>query len=270
MTVSALRNQVEKIRAKLAARAAARSPLIGRLAEDPAGIFGPLEPDPWQAELLRARHDRILMLAGRQCGKSLCAAALGLRTALLEPGSLTLILSPTQRQSGELFRAKLLKLWRALGSPLKSRPPTRTELELSNGARVISLPENEEGVRCFSGVSLLILDEAARVADDLYFAVRPMLATSAGRIVALSTPFGQRGWFWEAWEGPEAWQRVAVKASQCPRISADFLAQERRTLGSKWYSAEYENQFLRLGGGLFSPEDIDAAMNPNLEVLPLG
>jgi hypothetical protein len=27
-----------------------------------------------------------------------------------------------------------------------------------------------------------------------------MLAVSHGRLIALSTPFGQRGWFWQAWE----------------------------------------------------------------------
>jgi hypothetical protein len=211
-----------------------------------------------------------MMCASRQIGKSATAAGLALRTALLEPSSLTFILSPTLRQSGELFRHKVLPLWRALGRPLAGRPPTRLELELDNGSRVVSLPENEEGVRCFSAVRLLVIDEAARVADELYYAVRPMLATSRGRLVALSTPFGQRGWFYEAWHGPEAWERVAVTADRCPRISADFLASERRALGGKWFSMEYENAWLGLAGGLFDPADVDAAMNPDLEVLPLG
>ncbi len=44
----------------------------------------------------------------------------------------------------------------------------------------------------------LKIDEAARVSDELYRAVRPMLATSGGRIVLLSTPFGKRGFFFRA------------------------------------------------------------------------
>jgi len=52
----------------------------------------------------------------------------------------------------------------------------------------VSLPGDEGTVRGFSGVSLLVIDEAARVADPLYFAVRPMLAVSQGRLVALDTP----------------------------------------------------------------------------------
>jgi hypothetical protein len=71
---------------------------------------------------------------------------------------------------------------------------------LTNGSRIVSLPAGEETIRGFSAVSLLVIDEAARVSDDLYFAVRPMLATSGGSLVALSTPLGQRGFFFEAWE----------------------------------------------------------------------
>jgi hypothetical protein len=239
---------------------------------DPARILteAGMTPDPWQADLLRSFDPRVLMLAGRQCGKSLAAAALGLRTALLEPDSLVLILSPTLRQSGELFRAKLVRLWRALGSPLAARPPTQLTLELRNGARVVALPESEGGVRCFSGVNLLILDEAARIADELYLAVRPFLAVSGGALVALSTPFGQRGWFHGAWHSPEPWRRVKVRASDCPRIPAAFLAEERKALGRRWYGAEYELEWLGLAGAVFDPEDVDAAVRPDVEAVVLG
>src|SRR5262249_55613339 len=153
---------------------------------------------------------RTLALCSRQSGKSTAAAALALHQALTRPGSLVLLLSPTLRQSGELFRDKLLRLYRALGRPVPPRRQTQTELELANGSRVLSLPENEEGVRGFSSVGLLVIDEASRVSDDLYFAVRPMLAVSGGRLVALSTPYGQRGWFYEEWDHGGGWQRVRV------------------------------------------------------------
>lgn len=65
--------------------------------------------------------------------------------------------------------------------------------------RIISLPGSQDTVRGFSGVRLLIVDETARVANDLYPAVRPMLAVSSGRLLALSTPFGTRGWWYDAW-----------------------------------------------------------------------
>lgn len=245
-------------------REATGTPMLRSLAEDPARVmaWGRMPPDPWQADLLRNDHPETLILASRQAGKSQLASALALREALLPPPgqpALVLILSPTLRQSGELFRAKLLPLWRALGCPLKRRAPTRLELELANGSRIVSLPDNEQGIRGFSAVTLLVVDESARVDDDLYRAVRPMLATSGGGIVALSTPFGRRGWFHAAWTGNEPWRRVAVRATDCPRIPADFLATERLRLGLRWFEQEYNLAFNDSVDQLFSQDVIDAA-----------
>lgn len=197
------------------------------------------------------------------------ASALALREALLRPGALVLVLSPSLRQSGEFFRAKLLRLWRRLGCPLQRRPPTQLELELSNDSRIVSLPSSEETIRGFSGVNLLLIDEASRVPDELVYAVRPMLGTSNGRLVALSTPFGQQGWFHSAWNGSEEWHRVMVTANQCPRLSPKFLADERAALGPRYFDMEYNCVFLGLVGCVFAPEDIDAAVRPDLQAVIL-
>jgi hypothetical protein len=216
-------------------------------------------PDHWQADLLRHPKARTLLLCSRQSGKSTVAAALALREALLVPGSLVLLLSPTLRQSGELFRDKTLRLYNALKRPVPALRETQLTLELTNGSRVVSLPGEEGGIRGYSGVGLLVLDEAARVPDELLAAVRPMLAVSKGRLVALSTPFGKRGWFWQEWEGEGEWERVKVTADQCPRISAEFLAAERQALGERWFRQEYECSFEETIDSVFSAEDIAAA-----------
>jgi hypothetical protein len=221
-----------------------------------------LPPDPWQAKVLTSASNRILLLCSRQAGKSETAASLALRTALLEPPSLVLILSPTLRQSGELFRQKLLEQWYRLGKPEMAKPPTALELVLRNGSRIVSLPENEKGIRGFSGVSLLIIDEASRVDDALYHAVRPMLARSHGRLVALSTPFGQRGWFYEAWSGDEEWERVKITAYQCPHITPEFLAEERASNGERWFAQEYLCSFEASVDAVFDPAITRAAVKP--------
>jgi hypothetical protein len=246
------------------------TPPLERLRRDPALLMGlaQMPPDPWQANLLRSAADRMLLLCSRQAGKSQTAAALALKAALLEPPALVLLLSPTQRQSGELFRAKVLRLYNALGRPVPVRQESQLQLELANGSRIVSLPENEAGIRGFSDVSLLAIDEASRVSDDLYRAVRPMLAVSRGRLVALSTPFGKRGWFFDAWENGTGWERVLVTADQCPRISAAFLAEEKRTLGARWYRQEYLCSFEDTIDSVFSPADIRAALTD--QVVPLG
>jgi hypothetical protein len=223
-----------------------------------------LTPDPWQARLLESWEPRSLLLCCRQAGKSTAAAALALRQALLFPGSLVLLLSPTLRQSGELFRDKFLRLYDALGRPERATARTALSLELANGSRVVSLPESEGNIRGFSGVALLVIDEASRVSDDLYRAVRPMLAVSHGALVALSTPFGKRGWFWEAWESGRGWARVPIRADQCPRISAEFLAEERAALGERWFQQEYFLSFEDAVGAVFSQEDIRGSLKPGV------
>src|SRR5262245_7986477 len=70
-----------------------------RTAPDRLMALSGLQPDSWQAELLRTDAKRLLLLCSRQAGKSTTAAALALRVALLEPHAPILILSPTVRQS---------------------------------------------------------------------------------------------------------------------------------------------------------------------------
>jgi hypothetical protein len=118
-------------------------------------------------------------------------------------------------------------------------------------------------------VRLLAIDEAARVHDDLYFAIRPMLAVSGGRLVALSTPFGNRGWWYDAWESPEPWRRFRVPAEQCPRISAEFLEEERRTMGEWWFRQEYGCDFLDAESRVFASHDIERAFRDEVEVWDL-
>jgi hypothetical protein len=185
----------------------------------------------------------------------------------MRPPALVLLLSPTLRQSGELLREKVLWLWKRLGQPGRLRQPTALSVELAGGSRIVSLPESEEGIRGFSNVALLVLDEAARIADPLYRAVRPMLAVSGGRIVALSTPFGRRGWFYEAWTEGVDWRRVRTPASACPRISAEFLATERQALGERWFRQEFECSFEAAEGQVFDAEQIRRAVRSDVQPL---
>jgi len=128
-----------------------------------------------------------------------------------------LLLSRSHRQSTELFRI-VLDFYRRLEYPMqKSR--TAHELHLTNFSHIVCLPCREDTVRGYANVSLLIIDEAARVPDDLYRAVRPMLAVSGGRMICLSTPYGKRGFFHDCWtNGGADWARIEVAAEQILRI----------------------------------------------------
>ena len=236
---------------------------------DPAALAGGvgMDPDPWQADVLRTNEPRVLLNCCRQSGKSSTCAVKAVHVALYEPGALILLLSPSQRQSGELFR-KVTAVYRSLGRPVPSDAESATTLSLESGSRIVSLPGAEATIRAYSAVRLLLVDEAARVPDDVIAAVRPMLAVSGGQLIALSTPYGMRGWWHEAWEnGGATWQRVRIPASDCPRISAAFLAEERAALGPWLYEQEYQTEFRSAGGQLFTEDMIRAMFSADVEPL---
>jgi len=227
-------------------------------------------PDDWQAAVLSSQSKRILLNCCRQSGKSTITAALALHQAVYVRQSLILLVSPSLRQSSELFRK--VQNFLAL---LTMRPAlvedNRLSLKLSNGSRIVSLPSSESTVRGFSGASLIVEDEASRVTDDLYFALRPMLAVSNGRHILMSTPWGRRGHFFEAWEtgGPD-WERVQITAPECPRISADFLAEECRSMPDLWYRSEYLCEFTEVAGQMFRESDLFSAISADVMPLRLG
>jgi hypothetical protein len=225
-----------------------------------------LEPDGWQEELLCSTSDRVLLNCSRQSGKSTISGVIALHRALYHPGSLVLCLAPALRQSQELF-GKVLGFYRDLGRPVSPQGERKLSLELENGSRIVTLPGSEKTIRGFSGTSLLVLDEAARVEDELYFAVRPMLAVSGGALMMLSTPYGKRGVFYEEWTAGHGWERYEVPANQCPRISEEFLEEERAVLPSWVYRQEYECSFEETEDQVFTTEMVERALTS--EVTPL-
>jgi hypothetical protein len=89
------------------------------------------------------------------------------------------------------------------------------------------------------------------------------LATSegGGRLIALTTPAGKRGWFFLAWVGQGDWTRVRVPATDCPRISKEFLADELKELGPMAFSEEYCLEFRDDNESVFPGDLIDRAFS---------
>jgi hypothetical protein len=237
-----------------------------RIGLDPSLLFSAagFAPDRWQVEAMRCEGERVLFLASRQVGKSLTTAMIATHRAIFHDDSLILLFAPSERQSLELFR-RVTDIFHKLGDPIPIDRELSTTLELANGSRVISLPGNSGTVRGYAGVDLVVVDEAALVpTDELFAAVLPMLATTRGRCILLSTPFGRRGFFHGAWTGDDAtWTRLIARATECPRIPPDFLAEQRSTLGERIYSQEYECCFVDTMGQAFSEAEIALMFKAN-------
>jgi len=227
------------------------------------------EPDALQAQVLDTEAQRGILNCTRQWGKSTVTAAKAVHQAWREKGSLTLVVNPASRQSGEFVR-KSAGFARRLGIRPKGDGDNEISLAFPNGSRIVGLPGTEATVRGFSAVSLLLVDEASRVRDELYMAVRPMLAVSGGKLWLMSTPCGKRGFFWEAWErGGAEWERVRATAAECPRISEGFLREERRAMGDRWFRQEYCCEFGDVMGGVFDGDLMERAMSEDFEELKI-
>jgi len=229
-----------------------------------------INPDPWQKDFMRSEEKRIILNCCRGAGKTTIVAILALYHILYQPKSLCLVISHGLIQSSELFQ-KVTTFYRDLGKLVPSETYNATTLKLANGSRIKSLAQTER-IRGFHP-SLIVIDEAALVDDDIYHgAVRPMLSVSQGRIIVLSTPHGQRGFFFNAWDDFENkgnlgnWHGIKVTAEQCSRHSPQYLAGERRDLGERYFAQEYMASFEENESNVFSKEDIDRAFHPGIFV----
>jgi len=134
------------------------------------------EPDPWQIDAFTTQATEVALRVGRQAGKTSVLAARSVEELHI-PESLTICVAPAERQ------AKIIA--REIGRQLKRTElvitrSTLTELEMSNGARVVALPSTSDTIRGYPSVSCLIIDECAFLqgeggGEDLIAGVLPIL-----------------------------------------------------------------------------------------------
>ena len=105
----------------------------------------------------------------------------------------------SERQTGEFLR-KMHDLLHALDIKPRRDGYNRTHFSCPTARESSVCPARlHKTIRGFSALSLLIFDEAAQVPDELYVALRPMLATTNGALWLLSTPYGKQGFFYNEW-----------------------------------------------------------------------
>jgi hypothetical protein len=219
------------------------------------------DADEPQCGMLRSKAKRGILNCTRQWGKSTVAAAKAVHRAFTVAKCTVIVASPGDRQSGEWVR-KAEGMLECLDIRARGDGYNKLSLLLPNGSRIVGLPASEPRVRGFSALSMLMIDEAARVEDELYRALRPMLAVGEGDLWLMSTPCGKRGFFYETWEhaGPE-WLRVKVPATECPRISKGFLEEQRSVMGLESFAQEHMCEFTGSGMGVFDRDLVEAALD---------
>lgn len=221
--------------------------------------------DKTQEALLNGSTRRVILNCTRQWGKSTIGAAMALWRALFFRKSLIVVGSPCGRQSGVLV-FKIREFAKSLGLKVTRDRDVRNSVCFENGSRVLGLPKNPDNVRGYGTVSLLIVDEASRVKDDMFVALTPMTAVENGDFWMLSTPNGRKGMFYHAWTaGGDEWRRVAVAATECPWINMDHLETSRRLMGPKTFAQEYLCQFGDLKGAMYPGELLERAVKGDVK-----
>ncbi len=234
-------------------------------------VFG-LTLDPWQIQMLDSPKNRICLNIHRQGGKSFMSSLICLHRALFYPKSLSLIVAPALTQSQENF-GKI----RDLIDRLPVRPAfdesTKLRLRMGNGSRILCLPGGTKGktIRGFSKPDVIVEDESAQCSDELYEALTPMMAVNPNcKYIMASTPFGQRGHFYKTWtEGGPEWLKIRVVASECKRISAEYLAEEKARHGPYIFAQEYEGEFVASDTQLISHESIIKAHDSDIQFVEI-
>lgn len=162
-----------------------------------------LSLDPWQREVVETKGlQNLCIRSGRQVGKSTVIGHLAGNYALENPKKSVMVISATERQAYLLFSKILGYLHDNHKAHLKSGKdrPTKSEIKLKNGTIIRCLPTGLDGIgiRGYT-VDLLIADEAAYIPEDVWPAVTPMLMTTGGAIILLSTPRGTGNFFYNSY-----------------------------------------------------------------------
>jgi len=215
-------------------------------------------PDPWQRSFLESDAKRRVLLTGRQVGKSQAMAALALHRSLTIPRHLTIVAAQREKSALELIESKLMPLYDALDEdalPARrdSAPTALKTTRFTNDARIEAVAMTPKGVRSFSRVGLVIIDEAAFVPEALFGAMSPFLSRSPDGVLVVASSAGEpSGKFWEICDSTDRdeadgegshWTKWQVKSDECPWIPAEHLAAERVSMPAWQFEREYECKF---------------------------
>lgn len=166
---------------------------------------------PWQAEVLSDESTRVCIDGARQGGKSTLMSAIVCHKAKYYPDSLSVILAPTLMQANEDMVKVKGFIARDRTYPKLTRSGAQ-EIATEKGARILVLTASDDAARGFSNPDIILFDEASRIADDVYEAVRPMITDNPrARIYEISTPNGKKGFFYDHFSSPR-WSRYLVRA----------------------------------------------------------
>lgn len=196
------------------------------------------------AKLPREGFRTALFLTGRRCGKSRIASLIGAYEGCLAGNELKLakgetglvaVVSPTRDQSKVITRYTQA----VFQTPLLQAEIIADQREgftLSNGIRIQTLAGDWRTTRNYTLVAVIVeeaaflgMDEESKVRSDteLIRALQPGLATTQGKLIAISSPYAKKGWCYKQYQRHFGNDRSNVLVWNCPsRIMNPTLDQK--------------------------------------------
>ncbi len=244
---------------------------LKRLSDEPT-LFAELllnfKPFAYQAQLLNDTADRIIACMGRQTGKTTTISTKAIHYAYTHPATTTLIVSPSLRQSMIMFDKILTFI---LANPILKRSvvrKTHTLIKLSTGSQIIALPCSEHMLRGYTA-HLAICDEASFIPEAIITEIiYPMISTTKGTTILLSTPWDKNHFFYKAFLNP-AYSAHKIPSKENPLIPPAFLEEMKQTMTQEAYMREYQAEFTEAAASYIQQElirrCIEKAQQINLE-----
>jgi hypothetical protein len=226
------------------------------------------KPFSYQQQLLNDPAKRVIACMGRQTGKTTTIATKAIHYAYTHPKTTTLIISPSLRQSMIMFD-KILTFTHS--NPLLRQSitrKTRTIIQLTNNSTIIALPCSEHLLRGYTA-NLAICDEASFIPETIITEIiYPMLSTTNGTAIFLSTPWDKNHFFYKAFLNPQ-YSTHKIPSTQNPLIPKAFLQEMQQNMTTEAYKREYLAEFTEAASSYFPQElirqCIEHAQRLNLE-----
>jgi len=234
--------------------------------------------DEWQKEVLNTKGN-MCICSGRQSGKSTIISQDAGEYATKNRNKSIMIIASVERQALLLFEKVLNYIYinhkHLIGT--KKNKPTKHELKLKNGSIIRCLPTGDSGygIRGYT-IDRLYADEAHFIKEAVWQAVTPMLTTTGGDIILLSTPFGCEGYFYRCFYDKKFHsihvntEEVAEQRQEPQRTQMmEFLKDEKERMTKLQYQQEYLGLFV---GGIqrFLPDELIDACCTIEEHTPIG
>ncbi|GIU71577.1 MAG: hypothetical protein KatS3mg003_1056 [Candidatus Nitrosocaldaceae archaeon] len=224
------------------------------------------EPFDYQRKVIEDKSKRIIVCSGRQVGKSTMISIKAIIFALSHLNSLTLITSPSLRQS-------LLLLQKIKGYCKNIYPLIEKDLsqmiEFKNGSRIISLPSGDGSTLRGYSADLVIVDEANFIKSSVITSVlMPMISTTNGYLWLISTPYKFNHIFYQIWDKDDTFTKYHFTSYDNPLISKEFLDQQRKVMTNEEFEQEYLGKFVSEEQAIFSLSLLNRYTIPNLDKEP--